>query len=76
MIQPAFPPAPDIEALQEHKPRPTPDILTSSRASAQYNADVESWGERLSSAGQRVCVWLKSQGMKVDCQVNTDSSPN
>jgi len=68
MIQPAFPPAPDIKALQETKPRPTPAILTSSKASAQYNADLEAWGERLSASGRRVCVWLKSQGMKnIDC---------
>lgn len=66
-IRPIFPPAPDIEALQESKPSPTPDILTSSRASAKYNADLESWGDRLSASGHRLCKWLESQGMKVSC---------
>src|ERR1700741_2294147 len=64
-IRPLFPPAPDIEALQESKPRPSPDILLSSKASAQYNADVEGWGERLAAAVRRTCIWLQSQGMKV-----------
>ncbi len=64
MIQPLFPPAPDINLLQQSKPRPTPEILTSSKASAQYNADVEDWGDNLSATGHRVCIWLKSQGMK------------
>lgn len=63
-IRPIFPPAADVQALQESKPRPTPDILTSSQAEAQYNADIEAWGERLSSSGRRLCMWLKSQGAK------------
>lgn len=66
-IQPSFPPAPDVSALQEKKPVPTPDILTSSKASSEYNAALEAWGDRLSAAGRRLCIWLKDQGMETSC---------
>lgn len=67
-IQPAFPPVADVNALQEKKPVPTPDILTSSKASSEYNAALEAWGDRLSAAGHRLCIWLKDRKMDVSCE--------
>ena len=66
-IQPQFPPAPDVEAATEAKPAPTPDIVTSARAAAEYNAAVELWGMRVQAAGVRVCLWLKERGGDYDC---------
>lgn len=63
-----FPPNADVKALTETKPRPTAAIVTEPAAEAHYNASVESWGDRLFSAGGRVCRYLKSQGMPgLDC---------
>ena len=63
-----FPPSADVKALVEPKPRPGPDIVTSARAAAEYDVAVETWGERLSAAGGRVCRWLSANGMTIDCK--------
>ena len=67
-IRAVFPPVADVELLQKDKPEPTPEILTDSKKNAEYNAQIESWGEGLSASGRRLCVWLKSQGMTVTCK--------
>ena len=56
-----------MQALVEPKPKPGPDIVTSARAAAEYDVAVETWGERLSVAGGRVCRWLATNGMAVEC---------
>ncbi|MFN3991266.1 MAG: hypothetical protein ACK4IS_13540 [Erythrobacter sp.] len=55
-----------IARLQEAKPAPTPDIVTDAKASERYNAEVESWGDRLSAAGRRVCRWMQDNGAAFD----------
>jgi len=65
---PIFPPSADVAALQEAKPVPTDDIVTDARAEARYNAAVESWGDRVSAAGVRVCRWFNANGAKFDCR--------
>jgi len=52
----------------EPKPVPSDAIADDPVASAHYNASVESWGDRLYSAGGRLCRFFKRQGMKdLDC---------
>ena len=54
--------------MTEAKPVPTEAIVTDPRASALYNADVEAWGDRLHSAGLRLCRYFKATGMEgLDC---------
>jgi predicted small lipoprotein YifL len=63
-----YPLAKDVQAMVERKPAPTEDILTDPNASARYNASIEAWGDRISSAAGIVCRNLVSQGMTgVDC---------
>jgi hypothetical protein len=62
------PPVADLSAVVEAKPQPTDDIATSQQAYDQYQASVESWGDRISSAGARLCRWSKSvYKVKVQC---------
>lgn len=65
-ISTPLPPAADVEAATEQKPVPPIDILTDAQANAQYSADVESWGERVRSAGVRVCQWLNQASKDAD----------
>lgn len=58
-----FPPAKDVQAMVESKPVPTEAILTDPAASARYNASIEAWGDRISSAAAIVCRNLVKQGM-------------
>jgi hypothetical protein len=51
------PPVPDLQAVVEAKPQPTDDIVTSQQAYDQYQASLESWGDRISAAGGRLCRW-------------------
>ena len=55
--------------MVEAKPKPTADIATDARANALYSAAVESWGERVRSAGVRVFKWLNkaSKDASYDC---------
>lgn len=47
---------------------PTAEIVTDPVASALYNARIEAWGDRLHSAGVRLCRYFKATGMKgLDC---------
>lgn len=64
-----LPPKLDVEAATEAKPKPTADIVTDAAANARYSAAVESWGERVRSAGVRVCKWLNaaSKDASYDC---------
>lgn len=63
-----YPPLADLQAVTEAKPVPTDEIATSAQAEADYNASVESWGDRLSSAGGRLCRFFKETGMQgLDC---------
>ncbi len=58
-----FPPLADVTAATEEKPIPDDAIATDPVAEAHYNASVESWGDRLGSAGARLCRFFL--GMKM-----------
>jgi len=45
--------------VTEPKPVPPDSIVTDPVASAHYNAAVESWGDRLYSAGGRLCRFFE-----------------
>lgn len=63
-----YPPLADLQAVTEAKPVPTDEIATDPVAEASYNASVESWGDRLRSAGIRLCRFFDDTGMKgLDC---------
>ncbi len=62
-----FPPSADLIAVTEEKPKPTAEIARSAKANADYNASVESWGDRLNAAGGRLCRFFRDLGMTVDC---------
>lgn len=51
------PPVADLSAAVEAKPVPGDDIATSDQANADFNASIESWGDRIYSAGGRLCRW-------------------
>lgn len=62
-----FPPLADVTAAAEPKPAPDDAIATDPVAEAHYNARVESWGDRLGSAGARLCrffLGLNMPGLK------------
>lgn len=65
-VSPAFPSYADLTV--EPKPQPTIDILTSDKASADYDVAVEAWGTRGWQAVARICRWAKDMGApKLDC---------
>lgn len=49
----------------EAKPLAPPEIVTSAQAAAAYDVAVESWGERVSRAGGRICRWAVESGAKL-----------
>jgi hypothetical protein len=54
--------------VTEAKPVPGDEIATDPVAEATYNARVESWGDRLRSAGVRLCKFFDETGMPdLDC---------
>jgi hypothetical protein len=59
----------DVKAAIEPKPVPPIEIVTSAQAAARYNIEVETWGERVSRAGGRICRWTVDNGGKLpfDC---------
>ncbi len=59
-----FPPPADLQAVTEAKPVPVDAIATDAAAEAHYNAAVESWGDRVSAAGGRLCRFFDRRGMK------------
>lgn len=59
-----YPPIAEIKAVTEAKPIPGDEIATDPVAEAHYNAAVESWGDRLHSAGTRLCRFFDETGMK------------
>ena len=61
-IQPLFPPAADIRDATEAKPVAPVEIVTDAQAAARYDVEVESWGERVSRAGGRICRWAVANG--------------
>jgi len=65
-----YPSNADLQAVTEPKPRPTPDIVTDPQANARYDAEVESYAERVQAAGVRICTWAESMGAKLpfDCR--------
>lgn len=63
-----YPPLADVKAITEAKPVPGDEIATDPVAEAHYNAAVESWGDRLASAGARLCRFFDETGMPgLDC---------
>ena len=65
--QVGYPAPKDVQTMVERKPPPTDDILLPG-GSARYNAAVEGWGDRISSAAVIVCRNLVEQGMTgVEC---------
>lgn len=64
-----FPPRADLAAATEAKPVPGDEIATDPVAEAHYNADVEAWGDRLQSAGGRLCRFFARRRMPgLTCQ--------
>lgn len=64
----SYPPKADIAAITEAKPVPPVTILTDPAASELHASRVEAWGDRLSSAGQRLCKFFARTGMDdLDC---------
>jgi hypothetical protein len=62
------PPVADLQAAVEPKPVPPDNIADSDQANADYSVSLESWGDRISAAGARLCRWSKSvYKVKVDC---------
>ena len=61
----SYPPVADLRAAIEPKPIATPDIVTSDQANADYSLAVELWGDRVSSAGGRICRWVVETGGKL-----------
>ena len=62
------PPLADLAAVTEAKPVPTDAIATDPVAEAHYNAALEAWGDRLYSAGGRLCRFFDTQGVTgMDC---------
>lgn len=64
-VRQTFPLAADLAVPP--KPAPTVETLTSAQASAQYNSDVEAWGDGLAAQVARLCRWAKGSGMAVTC---------
>ena len=61
------------------KPVPSPDIVTSAQAAAEYDIKVESWGERGWRQVARLCRFFEGHGMEVGCPeagVPTDAGKN
>ncbi len=55
-------------AATEAKPVPGDEIATDPAAEAHYNAAIEAWGDRLRSAGLRLCRFFAETGVKnLDC---------
>lgn len=63
----AEPPRADIIALTEAKPIPPPEILTDPTASDRHNNAIESYADRLHSAGLRLCRYFERTGMDINC---------
>ncbi|KQM18369.1 hypothetical protein ASE49_09160 [Novosphingobium sp. Leaf2] len=61
---PAYPPAADIAAVIEAKPKPPVEILTDPAASDRYSAAIEATLDRVHSAAVRLCQFHKSMGMR------------
>jgi hypothetical protein len=38
------------------------EVVTSAKAAAEYDIEIELWGERLQSAGGRICRWAVDNG--------------
>jgi hypothetical protein len=62
VLRPIFPPSADLEAAAEAKPVAPAEIVTSAQAAALHDVAVESWGERVSRAGGRICRWAVDNG--------------
>ena len=62
-----YPPPAELQAVTEAKPIPDDAIASDPLAEAHYNAALESWGERISAAGGRLCRFFVRTGMKLDC---------
>jgi len=60
-----YPPVQDMAV--EPKPVPSPDIVTSAKAAAEHDIEIETWGERGWRAVGRICQWAKDNGAKVEC---------
>lgn len=64
----AIPSRADVIAVTEAKPVPSEATVTDETADSLYNASVEAWGDRLRSAGLRLCRYFKTTGMEgLDC---------
>lgn len=72
-----FPPLADVKAVTETKPVPPDTIADDPVAEANYNAAVEGWGDRLHSAGERLCRFFVRIDMpKLDfCEKAAAPSP-
>ena len=63
-----LPPVADLKAAVEPKPVPTDDIATSQKAADDYSASVDAWGDRIYTAGGRLCRWSERvYKVKIGC---------
>ena len=53
--------------MVEQKPVPSPEIVESEQAAAEYDAAIEAWGERGWRQIGRICRYARGHGMKIDC---------
>lgn len=58
-----YPPLADLQAVTESKPDPSDAIATDPQAEAHYNAEIEGWGDRIQSAGKRLCRFFVATKM-------------
>lgn len=62
---PIYPTSVDLKV--EPKPVPGPEIVTSAQAAAEYDVEVEAWGERGWRQIARLCRYFKGHGMEIQC---------
>ena len=62
------PPVDDLKAVVEPKPVPTDEIATSQKAADDFSVSIESWGDRISAAGGRICRWSeRTYKVRIGC---------
>lgn len=71
----SFPSHADLQSVTEPKPRPSPAIATDPQANARYDAAIEGHGERVLSAGVRICKWAKDMGAKLPFECSRGPGP-
>lgn len=61
-LKPIYPRSADLQAIVEPAPIAPPEIVTSDAADELYRAKRDSWADRISAAGGRICRWAVRSG--------------